>query len=103
MIQTIEKELSEEFKIHVEIIDKNRNCRRKLPLNSMLFTGDKISKATSENSFRIYMVEISQKIQLSSKSGCIENFNFCDCDEKFMRDFIGKYEMLFTLITPKLI
>lgn len=71
-------------------MDRNRKCKRKLPLNSMLFSGDEVFKTSSEDSFRIYMVEISQQMKFNSGTGCDHTSNYCGCDENFVKEFIGK-------------
>ena len=44
--------------ISIGLIDKVRNCGRKLPVNDLFFSGDLISKQSRENNFRIYNIQI---------------------------------------------
>ena len=46
------------YKIHIELVDKTRSCRRKLRSDNRYSQGDEISIETMESYFKIYMVDI---------------------------------------------
>ena len=46
------------YKIHIELVDKKRSCRRKLRSDNRYSQGDEISIETMESYFKIYMVDI---------------------------------------------
>ena len=57
-IQVYDLAIEDDYSIFIDIIDRSRNCERKLAINNMLFSGDRISKGTKEDNFKIYDLEI---------------------------------------------
>ena len=57
-IQVYDLAMEDDYSIFIDIIDRSRNCERKLAINNMLFSGDRISKGTKEDNFKIYDLEI---------------------------------------------
>ena len=57
-IQVYDLAMEDDYSIFIDIIDRSRNCERKLAINNMLVSGDRISKGTKEDNFKIYDLEI---------------------------------------------
>ena len=52
------KKLETRYRVTFNMMDKERNCDRKIGENNMLFTGDKIVAFTDEAKMRFYMAEL---------------------------------------------
>ena len=84
-----------DFVISLGLIDKVRNCGRKLPVNDLLFSGDLISKQSRENNFRIYNIQIRF---VSNFLQSISLFSFLvSSQEAQMMDVLSK--IIFVIVT----
>ena len=50
------KPMPQPLQLKIELVDRQRNCRRPLPLNSMLLSGDEINFEYGTENDKVYMV-----------------------------------------------